>query len=212
MAEDNNKKSPMSPMLYMLLVMVLMFVMLPFTTMIGEYMNYVLYPLIGFNGEYPLLTIFFGGILLVAFNTIVAHITTDWREQAKAQQVSRVFQQEMRKAQMEKNAKRMNELRKHQQDVMALSMSQSSRQMKLMPFTLFVAMLIFFWLLYFLQNGSIETVVNAPWGSFDLLATSFFFPNYVWFYMLITFPLGHVLRKGLQLMRLNRDHKRENAE
>lgn len=211
MAEERKQKSPMSPMLYMLLVMVLMFAIIPFATIIGEYMNYVLYPLIGFNEEYPLLTILCGGILLVAFNTIVAHITTDWRAQAKAQQVSRAFQQEMRKAQMEKNAKRMNELRKHQQDVMALSMSQSSKQMRLMPFTLFVAMLIFFWLLYFLQNAG-NTVVNAPWGPFDLLATSFLFPNYIWFYMPITFPLGHVLRKALQLMRLNRDHKRENAE
>jgi len=209
MAEERKQKSPMSPMLYMLLVMVLMFAIIPFATIIGEYMNYVLYPLIGFNEEYPLLTILCGGILLVAFNTIVAHITTDWREQAKAQQISKAFQQEFRKAQIEKNAKKLNELKKKQQDIMALSMSQSSKQMRLMPVTLVIAMFIFFWLFYFL--GTLEnTIVQAPWGSFDLLATNLIFPNYIWFYMLITFPLGHVLRKGLQLMRLNREHN--NAE
>jgi uncharacterized membrane protein (DUF106 family) len=196
-------------MIYMLLVMVAMFAVLPFSTTIGAYANYLLYPLIGFNGSYPILTILCGGVVLVIFQTIIAHITTDWRAQAKAQQISRAFQQEFRKAQIEKNAKKLNELRKKQQDMMSLSMEQSSKQMRLMPVTFIIAMFIFFWLYYFL--GTLEnTIVQAPWGSFDLLATSMLFPNYVWFYMLITFPLGHVLRKGLQLVRLNREHN--NAE
>jgi len=212
MAEEK-KKSPMSPMLYMLLVMIVLMAISPFSMTIGQYMDAVLGPLFGFNGEYPVLTILCGGFLLVAFNTIVAHITTDWRAQARAQQVSKAFQQEMRKAQMEKNAKRMKELQKKQPEIMALSMEQSSRQMKFMPFTFLVAILIFFWLYYFLKTLPADmTMAMAPWGSFDLLATRFLFPNYIWFYTLLTFPMGHVLRKGLQLMRLNRERRREHAE
>jgi uncharacterized membrane protein (DUF106 family) len=203
------EKKPMNPMMYMLLVMVLMIAITPFSGAIGQYMNIVLYPLIGFNGLYPMLSIFCGGVILVIFNTLVAHLTTDWRAQAKSQQVSKAFQQEMRQAQIDKDAKKLNELRKRQQEIMEMSMAQSSKQMRLMPFTLFVAILIFFWLYYFISNIG-DPVIAAPWGEWDLLATSFIFPNYIWFYTFITFPLGQVLRKALQLMRLRRETSANN--
>jgi uncharacterized membrane protein (DUF106 family) len=201
-------------MISMLLMIVVMFAILPFRAIIGQYMHFVLNPLIGFNGLYPVLTIFCAGILLIVFTTLIRHFTTDWKAQAKSQQISKAFSKEMREAQMDRDVKRMEKLRKQQQEIMSMSMAQSSKQMKLMPITMVIAISIFFWLWHFLgviadANGGVVNVV-APWNpEWNLLGSSFWFPNFIWIYMFVSMPLGQVFTKVLQFFTMKRARESE---
>jgi len=212
--QQQRPKQPMGPMISMLLMMVVMFAILPFRATIGQYMHFVLNPLIGFNGLYPVLTIFCAGILLIVFTTLIRHFTTDWNAQAKSQQISKAFSKEMREAQMNRDVKRMEKLRKQQQEIMSMSMAQSSKQMKLMPITMVIAMSIFFWLYHFLEviaavnDGAVNVV--APWNpKWNLLGASFWFPNFIWIYMFVSMPLGQVFTKVLQFFTMKRAKESE---
>jgi len=207
--QQQRPKQSMNPMILMMLSFIPMMVMWQFADPIGQYVNLILYPLIGFNGLYPVLTVFCAGILLIVFNTLMRHLVSDWKEQAKSQQISKAFSKEMRAAQMNRDIKRMEKLRKQQQEIMAMSMAQSSKQMKIMPFTMVIAICIIIWLYYFLEMlaGANSGVVNAatPWNpEWDLLGRSFMWPNFIWIYMLISMPLGHVFTKILQFFTMKK--------
>ena len=220
--QQQSPKQSMSPMILMMLSFIPMIVMWQFADPIGKYVNFVLYPLIGFNGLYPVLTVFCAGIILVIFNTLMRHFVSDWKEQAKSQQISKAFSKEMRAAQMNRDVKRMEKLRKQQQEIMAMSMAQSSKQMKIMPFTMVFAICILIWLYYFLgvlagvpiglrgaSTGSLYAI--TPWNpEWNLLARSVMFPNFLWIYMLISIPLGHAFTKILQLFTIKKERKNED--
>ncbi len=224
--QQQRPKQSMNPMILMMLSFIPMIVMWRFADPIGEYVNYILYPLLGFNGDYLVLTVFCAGAILAIFNTLMRHLVSDWKEQAKSQQISKAFSKEMRAAQMNRDVKRMEKLRKQQQEIMAMSMAQSSKQMKIMPFTMVFAICIIIWLYYFLgdqagiEEGSIairgaaSTIplyAHTPWNmEWDLLGRSFMFPNFMWMYMLISIPLGHAFTKILQLFTIKKERKNED--
>jgi uncharacterized membrane protein (DUF106 family) len=91
----------------LLILMLLMFVMLfvfgdpNIRSMIAVSLNSVFYPIIGFGGNYPLLTIFFAGMLVVFLSSFFTNLFTDWKEMGKAQEASRAFQKEINKARRE---------------------------------------------------------------------------------------------------------------
>ena len=74
------------------MLMLLMFVMIfifgdpNIRSVIALSLNSIFYPIIGFGGNYPLLTIFLAGILVVFLSSFFTNLFTDWKAMGKAQE------------------------------------------------------------------------------------------------------------------------------
>ena len=189
----------------LLLLMVFMFLLLfifsdqniRFTIALS--LDAVFAPLIGFNGQYPLLTIFLAGIIVVFLSSFFTNLFTDWKAMGKAQETSRAFQKELNKARREGNTNRVNKLMKMQPKIMQMTTQSSGGMFKPMFFLFLFIAPIFMWLTYFLGNLS-YFYFTMPWAQevslFDRAIG--IMSNWFLLYLLFSMVVGQVIRQGLK--------------
>ncbi len=191
----------------LLMLMLLMFVMIfifgdsGIRGTIAISLNSVFYPLIGFGGNYPLLTIFLAGIFVVFLSSFFTNLFTDWKAMGKAQEASRAFQKEIGKARKEGNTNRVNKLMKIQPQIMKMTTESSSGMMKPMFFLFIFIAPIFIWLTYFLSSLDYY-FFTVPWAS----GASLFgrdisiMSNWFLLYLLFSMVVGQLIRQGLKVI------------
>jgi uncharacterized membrane protein (DUF106 family) len=190
----------------MLLVMLLLFVMLfifsdaNIRNVVALSLNSVFAPLIGFNGENPLLTIVLAGVIVVFLSSLLTHLFTNWKAMGQAQEASKAFNKEITKARKEGNQNRLQKLMKMQPQIMRMTTQSSGGMMKSMFFlSLFIAP-IFIWLTYFLGNVAHYFYFTVPWGNgvslFDKAIS--IMTNWFLLYMIFSFLAGQLIRQGLK--------------
>jgi uncharacterized membrane protein (DUF106 family) len=188
----------------LLILMLLMFVMLfvfgdpNIRSMIAVSLNSVFYPIIGFGGNYPLLTIFFAGMLVVFLSSFFTNLFTDWKAMGKAQEASRAFQKEINKARREGNTNKVKKLMKMQPQIMKMSTESSSKMMKPMLFLFIFIAPIFIWIIHFL--GTLDYYFfTVPWASgVSLFDKAILMSNWFFIYLLISMVVGQLIRQGLK--------------
>jgi len=188
----------------LLMLMLLMFVMIfifgdpNIRSMIALSLNSVFYPIIGFGGNYPLLTIFLAGILVVFLSSFFTNLFTDWKAMGKAQDASRAFQKEINKARKEGNTNRVKKLMKMQPQIMKMTTESSSKMMKPMLFLFIFIAPIFIWIIHFL--GNLEYYFfTVPWTTgVSLFDKVILMSNWFLVYLLISMVLGQLIRQGLK--------------
>ena len=74
---DNKAAQGSNLLLLMVFMMIIMFLMPTFGPILGVYFGAVLEPVIGFNGNYPLLTLFFSGLIVVTLSSVLTNFFTD---------------------------------------------------------------------------------------------------------------------------------------
>ena len=191
----------------LLLLMFVMFIMIfifgdpNIRSIIAESLNVVFYPLIGFGGQVPLLTIVLAGIIVVFLSSFFTNLFTDWLAMGKAQEVSRAFNKELSKARKEGNTNRVKKLMKMQPQIMKMTTQSSSGMMKPMFFLFIFIAPIFIWLLYFLGNLQYY-YITVPWAD----GVSLFgrgisiMSNWFLIYLLFSMVLGQLIRQGLKVL------------
>ena len=120
MKKSLDSKAQGSNLLLMMILLMMMFFIMP---TLGPYLGVyvfgpVLEPLIGFNGSYPILTLFFAGVIVVALSSLLTNFFTDWKKMGEAQEMSKAFQKEIQKARKEGNTNRVSKLMKMQPEIM----------------------------------------------------------------------------------------------
>jgi len=188
----------------LLMLMLLMFVMIfifgdpNIRSMIALSLNSVFYPIIGFGGNYPLLTIFLAGILVVFLSSFFTNLFTDWKAMGKAQEASRAFQKEINKARKEGNTNRVKKLMKMQPQIMKMTTESSSKMMKPKLFLFIFIAPIFIWIIHFL--GNLEYYFfTVPWTTgVSLFDKVILMSNWFLVYLLISMVLGQLIRQGLK--------------
>jgi uncharacterized membrane protein (DUF106 family) len=87
----------------MLMLLLLMFVMIfifgdpNISATIALSLNTVFYPLIGFSGHFPVLTLMLGGVIVVFLSSFFQNLFTDWKKMGESQEITRAFQKELTK-------------------------------------------------------------------------------------------------------------------
>ena len=160
-------KSGFSSMLMMFAFILVIFMMFDpgLRTTTGKTMNYVLYPLIGFNNTYPILTMFLAGLILVGASTIIRHVLIDQLKMAKIQKQMGAYQKELRSATLSQNMYRVKKLKEMQPEIMKVQAEMSTSQMKPMAFTMLIAIPIFLWLSTFVGSLPVsQQTMLMPWG------------------------------------------------
>ena len=178
---------------------------------IGEILGIALYPLIGFNGQYPVLTLVIAGSIMIAFSTLVRDIFMDWVEMAEMQKKTSAFQKELMNARRANKSTKVKKLEEMQPEVSQMSMQSFKPQLKSMAVTMIVIISIFGWLWTFIGDLP-NTTFSVPWAlqaNFTNTLGPIPFPQWIGVYMLLSVPLGQVLRLSLQMFTYKRRMEKE---
>jgi len=164
---------------------------------LGKLVGYAFMPLIGFNYQYPVITLFLAGMIMTALTVIVRHFFTDYVEQAESQKIVSAFNKELRTARLENNTFKMKKLLEQQSKIMQRSLKSSTTQLKLMPVTMVIIVPIFAWIAVFMYSLP-TAVVSVPWAfNVDLNGITVL-PNWVLLYSLASIPFGQVVARLLR--------------
>jgi len=188
-------------MLYFLIFFfLLLFVFPTFGPALGVYFGYILEPIIGFNGKYPLLTLFFAGSIVVVFSSLLTNFFTDWKKMGETQEIQRAFQKELSDARKTGNTNRVNKLMKMQPEIMKRQTDASTGMMKPTIFLTIFIYPIFMWLRGFLGDTSYY-YFTVPWAnSVSLFSKPFLWQTWLWLYLIFSMVFGQLIRQGLKLI------------
>jgi uncharacterized membrane protein (DUF106 family) len=199
---SGGKSSSSSSLPFFVLLMVAMFVMFDqgLRTSLGNAVGTVFSPLFGFDHAFPVLTIFMVGSIALLASTAIRHVSMDWVEMAKNQQVMSKFQKEYRQARLDNNTYKIKKLEKLQPKLMKKQGEVSSSQMKIMPVTLLIFIPIWTWIWKFLM-GTSHYFFDVPWTMHvSLLDKTVIFPNWILLYMLLSIPLTQIIQHAFKLI------------
>jgi uncharacterized membrane protein (DUF106 family) len=196
---DNRAQGSM--LMYLLVFMFLILFVFSNPAIQGAMLSFgqaVFYPLIGFEGAYPVLTIVLAGVIVVFLSGLLTNFFTDWKKMGESQEVSREFNKQLQKATKEGNTNRANRLRKMQPEIFKRQQEAQSGSMKPMIFLIIFIWPIFLWLRSFLV-GLPHFYFTVPWTN----TVSFFdkpllFQAWLWIYLLFSFVIGTIIRNGLK--------------
>ena len=188
----------------LLLLMLLMFVMLfifgdpGISSFLATSLDSVFYPLIGFNGDYPVLTLVLAGTIVVTLSSFFQNLFTDWSKMGESQEITRAFQKEMQQARKDGNQNKINKLMKMQPQIMRRQTEASSGMMKPMFFLFIFIVPIFMWLRYFLGNLD-YFYFTVPWTTHvSLFDKPFLWQAWLWLYLIFSMIFGQIVRSGLK--------------
>jgi uncharacterized membrane protein (DUF106 family) len=197
----DNKAQGSNLLLMMVLLMIMFFIMPTFGPILGYYFGLVLEPLIGFGGSFPVLTLFFAGLIVVTLSSTLTNFFTDWKKMGESQEASKAFQKEITKARKEGNTNRVNKLMKMQPEIMRRQTEASGGMMKPMVFLIIFIWPIFMWLRAFL-SGLPHYYMTVPWANnVSFFSYPFNFGQvWLWLYLIFSMVIGQMLRQGLKLI------------
>ncbi len=169
---------------------------------LGDIIGTPLQALVGFDGQYPILTLAFTGTIMIVFSTLVRELLMDWVEMAEIQKKTSAFNKELMNARMANQATKVKKLEKMQPEVQKLSMKTMKPQIKSMAITMVVVISIFASLWTFI-SGLPNKSFSVPWA----LNANFLsnigplpFPQWIGIYMLVSIPTGQAFRLILQMI------------
>lgn len=170
----------------------------------GGLVGMVFEPVFGFGGNYPVLTLVLAGSTMIAFSTLVRDVFMDWVDMAEKQKQTSAFQKELMEAKKANKTTKVKEMEKVQPKISKMQMATFKPQIKSMAITMIVIISIFGWLWTFLEGLPNDTF-SVPWAfnasflkSYDICIMPF--PQWIGVYMLLSIPLGQVLRVTLQII------------
>lgn len=195
---DNKAQGSMMKYLMIMLIMMFVFTSTNIGIHLGNLFGLALQPIIGFKGQYPVLTIFLAGIIVVILSGSLTNFFTDWKKMGEMQQTQKAFSAEMQKARKEGNTNRVNKLMKMQPELMRKQQEASSGSMKSMLFLFIFIWPIFIWLRGFLA-GLDHFYFTTPWvQSVSLFDKPFLMQAWLWLYLIFSMVIGQVIRQGLK--------------
>ncbi len=169
---------------------------------LGTAMGFVLEPVIGFDGKYPVPTILLAGAIPLVISIFLRHLMVDWIAQGRMAEVNRSLGKEMREAMRSRNMAKVKKLQELRMEVMREFMPVQMAQMKPTMVTMFLFIAVFSWLSIFI--GSVPPTVAVPWSTNASITGATVFPHWVLLYFLITLPLSLVLPRVLKYISFSR--------
>jgi len=198
-APKQDAKATTSRMLLIFVFVMAIFVMFDqdLRSGLGQVVGMGLEPLWGFDGSFPVVSLFITGAFMTSLSIVVRHFFTDYVKQVKSQKIMSAFNKEMQSARKENNTYKLKKMMELQPKMMEESMKQTTTQMKLMPVTMLIIIPIFAWLAVFV--GDLDSaMITVPWSDDASLNASYLLPAWVLLYSLISVPFGQLLSRGLR--------------
>lgn len=166
---------------------------------LGVAAGLVLEPLIGFDGHFPVVTLFLAGAAPLVISVVLRHYMTDWTAQARMTEVNRALGKEIREAMAKRNMARMKKLNELRSEVMKDFQPIMMAQMKPTAFTMLLFIVVFSWLATYMGELAVPTVA-VPWAVNVNLNAATVLPHWILLYSTLTLPLSFVLSRVLKYL------------
>ncbi len=210
MTDGKQTSSPFTFFLVMLLILFL--IMDPgIRTLLALGAGAIFEPIIGFDGNFPLLTLLFSGLIVTLITVILRHLTTDYLDVAETQHYTKHISKMLREAFKEGDKEKMNKIREKQMEFAQRSMKQSTSQMRVTMITMVIVVGIFAWLWYFLTAEVNYPYIAVPWSNFVDLRGVNILPNWILIYSSFTIPLSLVIGAVLRYLKLKKVLENEDS-
>ncbi|BAB59496.1 hypothetical protein [Thermoplasma volcanium GSS1] len=182
--QEAMKKMMSFQMLYMLIMLGSLFIVITPSSRdaVGNLLNVVLIPTIGFGYRYPLLSIILTGVIIGVILSIPRYFFTDWVKMGKMQNTMKAFNEAIRAAYRERDMKKINKLNSMR---MQMSMDQYQLSMNTMKPLLVISVLtILFYAWLFVFVGKIPyNYIAFPWDFNINISTAHFWIMPYWIFM-----------------------------
>jgi uncharacterized membrane protein (DUF106 family) len=194
----DNKAQGSTMLLLLLFMVMILFIMPTIGPILGVYFGYALEPAIGFGGKFPVMTLFFSGLIVVTLSSLLTNFFTDWKKMGESQEIQRAFQKEMMEARKKGDANKIKKLTKMQPEIMKRQTEASGGMMKPMIFLIIFIFPIFMWLRGFLGELPYYSF-TAPWANnVSLFSKPILFQAWLWLYLIFSMVFGQLLRAGFK--------------
>ena len=169
--------------------------------------NVMLFPVIGFGGALPTVTILLAGILTTTISSVIRDHYTNWVKMARTQKVMGAWRKEQMEAMRKGQTTRLAKLKEAQQGFMKDTMEMQTTPLKSMAWTLFLFIVIFTWLRLFVDvvlNNLGNQWIAVPWSNHVYLNSVYVLPSWVLLYSLLAIPFGQIITRLLKYVRFRR--------
>lgn len=189
----------------------------------GSAFGIVLWPLLGFSGQYPMLTMCLAAVLEMLATAVAYNWATDWVKAAKVQKWSSAFRKVQMAAMRSGRKDRIEALQPHQQKLTQLSSDVSLAQLKGMAVTWFLVISVYTWVYVFLTgycaapvtagipsnctslvHGAAQTNVVISGAPIGLVHTYWIIPLWFVLFTFYTVPFSLLFRRILKHLTLRR--------
>jgi uncharacterized membrane protein (DUF106 family) len=174
----------------------------------GTLAGYVLFPVIGFGGRAPVITILLAGALTTGISSLLRDHYTDWIKMVRMQKTTGAWQKAQREAMRKGNKAQMEKLNKIRQEFMKDQMDVQLNSMKPLAWTFFLFIVLFAWLSVFVNSYLAVTggqYFAVPWANNVFVSyVPFLLPSWVLLYSLLAIPIGQILTRVLKYIRFRR--------
>ncbi len=168
---------------------------------LGNAIGRPLFAVVGFDGQYPLVTLIIAGTLMIVFSTVVRDFMVDWVEMAELQKKTAAYNKERMDAKMANKTSKLKKLDKLQPKVSAMQMKTMKPQFKSMILTTIVFISVFAAMWTFLGDLPNDAYAT-PWEPNARYTNQLlFFPQWIIVYILVSAPIGQALRMVLQMLK-----------
>lgn len=173
----------------------------------GIYAGLALYPVIGFGGRFPVITILLAGMLTTTISSVLRDHYTDWIKTMRNQKVMAAWRKENMDAMRKGDQTRIKKMREYQQKIMKDSMDVQWAPMKSMAWTFFLFIVLFVWLRTFvdIDLGILGNQYFAvPWAPQVYMEAAYVLPAWILMYSLLAIPIGQIISRVLKYVRFRR--------
>jgi uncharacterized membrane protein (DUF106 family) len=170
--------------------------------------NVVLFPMFGFGGALPVVTILLAGMLTTTISSFIRDHYTNWVKMARSQKVMSAWRREQMEAMRKGQSTKLEKLKEFQRTIQKDQMEMMATPYKSMAWTMFLFIVIFTWLRLFVDvilQGLGNQWIAVPWSSHVFLNSVWvLFPAWVLLYSLLAIPFGQIITRVLKYVRFKR--------
>ncbi|MGC8912949.1 MAG: DUF106 domain-containing protein [Thermoplasmata archaeon] len=191
-------------LIFMVMLTIMIFIDNEMRNGFGMLVGFVLYPVIGFGGRYPVLSLLLVGILLTLFTTLIRERYMDWVKMARFQKYMEAYNKAFRDAFKSNNTSKMKKLQEIQPKIMEMNYENMKGQLKMMAFTMFFILVTFAWVSFFVYEEVVDKHISVPWAYNVSLLDSTVLPHWILLYSLLAIPFSTVFGRIIKHYRFKR--------
>ena len=175
-----------------------------FATLAGS----VLYPVFGFGGTLPVLTILLLGLATTTIGSVLRDHYTNWVKMARTQRVIRAWSRERMEAMRKGQQTRVQMLMEAQRGFAKDQMEMMTSPYKATAWTMFFFIVMIVWLRLFVDTVLLDhgnQWITVPWSTHVFLPLGVvIMPAWLLLYSLLAVPFGQIVTRILRYIRFRR--------
>lgn len=224
MAQEKTPQQPAGSSGMLTLLLAFLFIILIFNSSLGMAIavgaDKTLGPLIGFNRQYPTITMLLTILITVGLSTTIRHYFADWIEMARSQKMMSEFNKLRTEAMKKNNTAMLKKLEAMQPEILRLQNAQMAQTMKTSIIPMFLVIIFIRWLWSYMETFPYP-VLTMPWtAEWNMLRYAMEgiccfggrgLPYWLGFYTLLSLPVSQALMRGLKYVEFTRIIRQKGA-